>query len=52
MKESVRRLWTHTYVGAARTFFTWWCAWATPSRREPMIKVARMLKRHLENILT
>jgi transposase len=52
MKESVRRLWTYTYVGAARTFFTWWYWWATHSRLEPMIKVARMLKRHLENILT
>jgi transposase len=52
MKESLRRLWRYTYVGAARTFFNWWYWWATHSRLEPMIKVARMLKRHLENILT
>ena len=52
LKESLRRLWDYTYVGAARTFFTRWYWWATHSRLAPMIKVARMLKRHLENILT
>lgn len=52
MKESLRRLWDYTYVGAARTFFRGWYAWAMRSRLEPMKKVARMLKAHLENILT
>lgn len=52
MKESLRRLWDYKYIGAARTFFKGWYWWATHSRLGPMIKVARMLKRHLENILT
>lgn len=52
MKESLRRLWDYTYVGAARRFFTWWYGWAMRSRLEPMKKVARMIKAHLENILT
>ena len=52
MKESLRRLWDYRYVGAARTFFTRWYGWATHSQLAPMIKVARMLKRQLENILT
>lgn len=52
MKESLRRLWDYKYVGAARTFFKGWYWWATHSRLAPMIKVARMLKSHLENILT
>lgn len=52
LKESLRRLREYTYVGAARTFFKRWYAWATHTRLEPMIKVARMLKRHLEHILT
>jgi transposase len=52
MKESLRPLWEYRYVGAARTFFRRWYWWATHSRLEPMIKVARMLKAHLENILT
>lgn len=52
MKESLRRLWDYTYVGAARTFFSRWYGWAMRSRLEPMKKVARMLKAHLDNILT
>lgn len=52
IKESLRHLWDYTYVGAARTFFQRWYWWATHSRLAPIIKVARMLKAHLENILT
>ena len=52
IKESLRHLWDYTYVGAARTFFKRWYGWATHSRLAPIIKVARMLKQHLENILT
>ena len=52
IKESLRHLWDYTYVGAARTFFKRWYWWATHSRLAPIIKVARMLKAHLENILT
>lgn len=52
MKESLRHLWDDTYVGAARTFFRRWYGWAMRSRLEPMKKGARMLQRHLENILT
>ena len=52
IKESLRPLWNYTYVGAARTFFTRWYWWATHSRLAPIIKVARMLKAHLDNILT
>jgi len=52
MKESLVALWDYTYDGAARTFFKRWYFWATHSQLEPMIKVARMLKRHLGNILT
>lgn len=52
LKESLRRLWDYTYVGAARTFFARWYGWAMRSRLEPMKRVARMLKTHLDNILT
>jgi transposase len=52
MKESLRRLWDYTYVGAARTFFRRWYGWAMRSRLDPMKKVALMLKSHLDNILT
>lgn len=52
IKESLRRLWDYTYTGAARTFFRGWYWWATHSRLAPMVNVARMIKAHLENILT
>lgn len=52
MKESLRKLWDYRYVGAARTFFHRWYGWAMRSRLAPMKKVARMIKSHLENILT
>jgi transposase len=52
MKESLRHLWEDTDVGAARTCFRRWYGWALRSRLEPMQKVARLLQRHLENILT
>ena len=52
IKESLRPLWDYTYVGAARTFFARWYWWATHSRLAPILQVARMLKQHLENILS
>lgn len=52
MKESLRRLWDYTYPGAARRFFRYWYRWVMRSRLEPMRKAARMIKEHLENILT
>jgi transposase len=52
MKERLRRLWDDTSVGAACPFFRGWYGWAMRSRLELMKKVARMLKAHLENILT
>lgn len=52
LKESAMRLFDYVYEGAARRHFRDWFYWATHSRLKPMIKVARMLKRRLENILT
>jgi transposase len=52
MKESLRHLWDYTYVGATRTFFRRWYGWVRRSRLAPMKRVARMLRAHLENILT
>ena len=51
-KELFSRLWTYRYEGAARRFFRDWFGWVSRSRLKPLIKVARMLKTHLENILT
>ena len=51
-REPRSGLWEYTYLGVARTFFRGWYFWATHSQLPPMIKVARMLKAHLDNILT
>lgn len=52
LKEMAMRLFDFTYEGAARRHFRAWYNWATHSRLRPMIQVARMLKRRLDNVLT
>jgi transposase len=52
IKEQFRWLWEYRYAGNARKFFNRWYGWAARSRLKPIIKVAKMLKRHLDNILT
>jgi transposase len=52
IKEQFRWFWEYRYAGNARKFFNRWYGWATRSRLKPVIKVAKMLKRHLDNILT
>lgn len=52
LKEMFSDLWAYTYEKSAMTFFKKWYWWATHSRLQPMIDVAKMIKRHLDNILT
>ncbi len=52
IKEQFRWFWEYCYAGNARKFFNRWYGWASRSRLKPVIKVAKMLKRHLDNILT
>jgi transposase len=52
LKETAMRLFDYRYVGAARKFFELWSSWASRSRLEPMLKVGRMLRVRLDNILT
>jgi transposase len=52
IKELFTELWHYSYEGSARKFFKKWFGWASRSRLKPIIQVARMLKAHLENILT
>ena len=52
MKEVFRRFWYYSYEGSARKFFKEWYGWASRSRLQPMVKVAKMLQRHFENIIT
>lgn len=51
-KELFSKFWAYQQEGWARRFFKDWFGWVSRSRLKPVIEVARMLKRHLDNLLT
>lgn len=52
LKQTAMKLFSYRYEASARKHFRWWHAWAVRSRMKPIIKVAGMLKRRFENIIT
>ena len=52
IKEMLRGLWDCESLADATSYYARWYNWATHSRLAPVIKVARMVKSHLPNILT
>jgi len=52
LKERFRQFWAYTYLGAAQKFFARWFWRATHSRLRPMAEVAKLIQRHLPNVLT
>ncbi len=52
IKEVIRRFWSYSDEGSARKLFQEWYGWARRGRLQPMIKVAKRLKRHFENFVT
>jgi transposase len=52
LKESLRHLWSYRRRGWAERFWRQWYFWATHSRLAPVIKVAKMLRGRLKNVLT
>jgi transposase len=52
LKESLRELWSYQSTGWARRFWARWYFWATHSRLQPMIDAAKLIARHLPNVLT
>jgi len=52
IKESLRGLWSYHRKGWAELYWKEWYFWATHSRLKPVKKVARMIRNHLENVLT
>src|SRR5262249_31636203 len=52
IKESLRALWGYRRKGWALRHWKRWYFWATHSRLAPMVKVARMIREHLDNVLT
>lgn len=51
IKENLRFLWSYAKRGWALRHWKRWYFWATHSRLEPVIAVARMLKRRLRGVL-
>jgi len=51
LKEFARQLWAYVSRGWARRAWKVWLAWASRSRLQPVLKVARMIRTHLEGIL-
>jgi transposase len=52
LKERFRTFWEYRYPGAARTFFQRWYWRASHSRLRPVAAVAKLIRRHLPNLLT
>ena len=52
LKESLREWWGYRSLGWAKRFWRHWYFWATHSRLAPMIDVAKLIARHLPNVLT
>jgi len=52
IKESLRDLWKCACEDDAKTWWKRWYFWATHSRLPPVIRVAKMIKRHLDNVLS
>ena len=52
LRQAAMELFDYVSENWARKHFRWWFNWASHSRLEAMIKVAHMLKRRFENIIT
>ena len=52
IKESLRELWGYRRKGWALRHWKRWYFWATHSRLQPMVRVARMIRGHLDNVVT
>lgn len=52
LKEQFRWFWRYVYASSAADFFEQWHAWAVRCRLKPVVKVAKMLKRHLPQLLS
>ena len=51
IKESLRDFYTYRSRAAAGRYLSRWYYWATHSRLEPVIKVARMIRAHQQGVL-
>ena len=51
-KELFSKFWDYQQEGWARRFFRDWFGWVSRSRLKPVIELAQMPKRHLDNLVT
>lgn len=51
IKEQLRTMWSYVYPARAQAFFQRSYFWATHSRLQSVIEVAKMFKRHARHIL-
>jgi transposase len=52
IKEEFRWFWQYVYSTSAEEFFEQWYAWGVRCRLQPIVRVAKMLKLHLPNLLS
>lgn len=52
IKDNLRHLWDYHKEAWMRKYFSRWYFWATHSRLNPIIKAAKTLKSHMDNIVT
>jgi transposase len=52
LKESLREMWRYRSVAGAKRFWDRWYFWATHSRLPAMVEKAKLIARHLPNVLT
>lgn len=52
IKEALRHLWGYQRKGWALRYWKHWYHWASHSRLQPVVKVAKMIREHLDNVLT
>jgi len=52
LKEALRELWNYKSPAWATKFWKRWYFWATHSRLAPMVEAAKLIARHLPNVLT
>lgn len=52
IKESLRQLWDYDSEAWARKFYKRWHFWATHSKLPEVIKVASMIRSHLDNVMS
>jgi len=52
IKETFQEFWNARNEGFAETVFKRWYSWAIRCRLKPVVKVAKMLKRHLDGLMS